>query len=70
MNVKILITVLLGGFASGPAAAQLIREAILTLTQDMKCDAVALADALAPPDFILNSPLGQSDGDVKLFADF
>jgi Acyl-CoA oxidase len=35
----------------------------------MKCDAVALVDALAPPDFILNSPLGQSDGDVKLIAD-
>lgn len=30
----------------------------------MKCDAVAMVDALAPPDFILNSPLGQSDGDV------
>jgi acyl-CoA oxidase len=54
----------IGGFASGPAAAQLIRDAIVKLTCDMKCDAVAMADALAPPDFILNSALGQSDGEV------
>jgi len=37
------------------------------LTQDLKSDAVAMADALAPPDFILNSALGMSDGEVKNF---
>ena len=30
----------------------------------MKNDAIALVDAVAPPDFVLNSPLGVSNGDV------
>lgn len=31
----------------------------------MKKNAVAVADALAPPDFILNSVIGKSDGKVS-----
>lgn len=31
---------------------------------DLKNDAVSLVDAIAPNDFILNSPLGMSDGNV------
>lgn len=31
----------------------------------LKDDAVALVDVLAPTDFILNSPLGQADGQVN-----
>lgn len=40
----------------------------------LKDDAVALVDAIAPTDFIIDSPLGMSDGNVyqhlqsKLFA--
>ncbi|KAM6909186.1 peroxisomal acyl-coenzyme A oxidase 3 isoform 2-T2 [Xenentodon cancila] len=30
----------------------------------LKDDAVALVDALAPPDFILNSPIGNADGQI------
>lgn len=31
----------------------------------LKDDAVALVDVFAPPDFILNSPIGNADGQVK-----
>ena len=41
-----------------------MRESLLDLCHEMKNDAVALVDASAPPDFILNSPIGASDGDV------
>ena len=41
-----------------------IREVILKLCSDLKNDAVALVDTFAPPDFILNSCLGFSDGKV------
>lgn len=34
----------------------------------LKDDAVALVDVFAPPDFILNSPIGNADGQVKIFC--
>ncbi|KAK3762563.1 hypothetical protein RRG08_045030, partial [Elysia crispata] len=46
----------------GGEAPRIIREAILLLCQQLKPDAVSLVDAIAPPDFILNSPIGASDG--------
>lgn len=51
---------------SGSEAPAWIQEAILALCGQLKDDAVALVDAIAPPDFILNSPIGMSDGQVKL----
>ncbi|XP_074600779.1 peroxisomal acyl-coenzyme A oxidase 3-like [Brevipalpus obovatus] len=42
----------------------MIREKILQLCTSLKDDAVTLADVLAPPDFILNSSLGYSDGRI------
>ncbi|CAN7985934.1 unnamed protein product [Ixodes hexagonus] len=61
-----------GGYCSGEAAKQLIREGILRLCLDLKDDAVALVDVLAPPDIALNSILGCSDGQVykKLYQSF
>ncbi|CAH1130846.1 unnamed protein product [Ceutorhynchus assimilis] len=53
-----------GGFAVGPLAATLIQEAILKICSELKNDAVALVDVIAPPDFVLNSVLGASDGEV------
>ena len=41
-----------------------IQEVILRLLKEIKPDAVALVDTIAPPDFIMNSCLGYSDGDV------
>lgn len=36
------------------------------LLLQLKDDAVALVDVLAPTDFILNSPMGNADGQVRL----
>lgn len=44
--------------------SSMVEESILKLCADIKDNAVALADALAPPDFILNSVLGKSDGQI------
>ncbi|XP_018317694.1 peroxisomal acyl-coenzyme A oxidase 3 isoform X2 [Mycetomoellerius zeteki] len=41
-----------------------LREGIIMLCRDLVDNAVALVDVLAPPDFILNSALGMSDGEV------
>ncbi|XP_050310875.1 peroxisomal acyl-coenzyme A oxidase 3-like isoform X1 [Anthonomus grandis grandis] len=53
-----------GEMARGSTPATLIRDAILRLCSELKGEAVALVDVLAPPDFVLNSPLGASDGEV------
>ncbi|KAI1303149.1 Peroxisomal acyl-coenzyme A oxidase 3 [Halotydeus destructor] len=41
-----------------------IRETILTLCAKIKDNAVSLVDVFAPPDFVLNSSLGYSDGRI------
>ena len=47
------------------AQAQAMRMHILTLSQRIaQRNAVALIDAIAPPDAILFSPLGRADGEV------
>lgn len=61
---KHLATLYQGGYVSGGDAPRIIREAILILCQQLKPDAVSLVDAIAPPDFILNSPIGASDGQI------
>uniref|UniRef100_A0A1A9X084 Acyl-coenzyme A oxidase n=1 Tax=Glossina brevipalpis TaxID=37001 RepID=A0A1A9X084_9MUSC len=42
----------------------LYHQAIHLLLPEIKPEAVSLADAIAPPDFVLNSALGMSDGNV------
>lgn len=56
-----------GGYAQGPKPAEILRQGILDLCAKLKPEAVALADGLAPPDFILNSVLGMSDGKVTKY---
>ncbi|XP_074641491.1 peroxisomal acyl-coenzyme A oxidase 3-like [Tubulanus polymorphus] len=53
-----------GGFISGRKPAEMIRNAILDLCRSLKVDAVALVDVISPPDFILNSPIGASSGQI------
>ncbi|KAJ1530925.1 hypothetical protein ONE63_005764 [Megalurothrips usitatus] len=65
---KHLGTLYQGGYARGPEPGELIRQGVLDLCAKLKPEAVALADALAPPDFILNSVLGKADG--KLYENF
>ncbi|XP_058450516.1 peroxisomal acyl-coenzyme A oxidase 3 [Malaya genurostris] len=51
-----------GGFAAGPRFADAVRGSLLQACAQFKDSAVAVADALAPPDWVLNSVLGKSDG--------
>ncbi|GFU44869.1 peroxisomal acyl-coenzyme A oxidase 3 [Nephila pilipes] len=51
-----------GGYLSGSIPNDNIKENIVQLCSDLKDEAVSLVDAFAPPDFILNSALGKSDG--------
>lgn len=54
-----------GGFVqSGFNAAELLQSGILNVLPQLKNEAISLIDAIAPPDFIVNSPLGMSDGRI------
>ncbi|XP_035826828.1 peroxisomal acyl-coenzyme A oxidase 3 [Aplysia californica] len=61
---KHMATLYQGGYVSGGDPPRLIREAILQLCSQLKPEVVSLVDAVAPPDFILNSPIGCSDGQI------
>lgn len=53
-----------GNYVSGRLPTDLVQTAIVTLCSQLKDDAVALVDVFAPPDFILNSPIGYADGQL------
>ncbi|KAJ6668431.1 hypothetical protein lerEdw1_011913 [Lerista edwardsae] len=53
-----------GGYVSGEKPARLVQDAILELCSKLKREAVSLVDVIAPPDFILNSPIGRADGEL------
>jgi acyl-CoA oxidase len=53
-----------GGFLQGAATGELYQTAILNLLTELKNDSIALVDAIAPPDHVLNSALGKSDGEI------
>ncbi|XP_053625222.1 peroxisomal acyl-coenzyme A oxidase 3 [Plodia interpunctella] len=61
---KHLVELYQGGFAVGEACARLLRDAILELCAGLKDRVVSVVDALAPTDFVLNSVLGKSDGNL------
>lgn len=53
-----------GGYFVGPKPGRFIKENIIGLCKSLKDESIGLVDAIAPPDFILNSCLGASDGQV------
>ncbi|XP_064554073.1 peroxisomal acyl-coenzyme A oxidase 3 isoform X1 [Drosophila montana] len=53
-----------GGYFRNSSHIELYQQGILELLPVLKNEAIALVDAIAPTDFILNSPLGMSDGNV------
>ncbi|XP_044041086.1 peroxisomal acyl-coenzyme A oxidase 3 [Siniperca chuatsi] len=59
-----MATLYQGNYLSGAKPAELVQMAILTLCSQLRDDAVALVDVFAPPDFILNSPIGNADGQL------
>lgn len=61
---KHMVMLYQGGYCSGELPAKLIRTTILELCHDLKDDAVSLVDTIAPTDFILNSPIGHSSGEI------
>lgn len=57
-----------GGYASPNSNMDdLLRKGIIMLCKDLVPEAVALVDVLAPPDFVVNSPLGMADGEVRKY---
>ena len=47
------------------AVTEDLQRHVLRLCATLRPDAVALVDAVAPPDFCLKSVLGSSDGEVS-----
>lgn len=53
-----------GGYCEGAQLVDNLNSAVLQLCSELRHEAVALVEALAPPDFILNSVIARSDGKV------
>ncbi|EDO32852.1 predicted protein [Nematostella vectensis] len=53
-----------GRYFTSTNDARILRRAVLTLCFELKDQAVILSDAIAPPDFILDSPIGLSNGEA------
>ncbi|KAF0870971.1 ACOX3 oxidase, partial [Crocuta crocuta] len=53
-----------GGYFADEQPGKMIENAILGLCSQLKDDAIALVDVIAPPDFVLGSPIARADGEV------
>uniref|UniRef100_A0A3B3VBW3 Acyl-coenzyme A oxidase n=1 Tax=Poecilia latipinna TaxID=48699 RepID=A0A3B3VBW3_9TELE len=59
-----MATLFQGDYMTGRKPAELVQLTILRLCSELKNEAVALVDVLAPTDFILNSPIANADGEL------
>lgn len=57
-----------GGFTTNSQISFYIKEGILQLCDQLKNEAIALVDVIAPDDFLISSPLGKSDGQVYILS--
>lgn len=57
-----------GRYATTPVFIEVIKDSVLYLCDVLKCDVISVVDAMAPPDFALNSVLGKADGNVSIFS--
>lgn len=55
----------IGGFANGPDFSDFIRKTLIDTCSEITTASVSIADALSPPDFVLNSVIGKADGKVS-----
>ncbi|KAK9890917.1 hypothetical protein WA026_012259 [Henosepilachna vigintioctopunctata] len=53
-----------GGYCEGPHMVHEVKQTILDLCGELKPNILGVVDALSPPDYILNSILGRSDGKI------
>lgn len=60
-----MATFYIGGFASGSEFSDFVRTKLMKICENFKDSAVSVADALSPPDFVLNSIIGKADGKVE-----
>ena len=67
VNSQPVLVLFPGRYFSDSGSGMRLRDVIVTLCGALKDDAVALVDAIAPPDFILHSALGHSNGEVCVF---
>ncbi|CAJ0937056.1 unnamed protein product, partial [Mesorhabditis belari] len=69
---KHLSTLYIGGFCSGGSFGEWVRNTLIDEETLLAPDAISLVDVIAPPDFVLNSALGSSDGRAyeHLMAEF
>ncbi|XP_060527948.1 peroxisomal acyl-coenzyme A oxidase 3-like isoform X2 [Cylas formicarius] len=51
-----------GGFTNGPEFSLMVKDAILHLCDVLKPECMGIIDGMAPPDFVVNSVLGKSNG--------
>lgn len=56
-----------GQYAQGPEMSRNVKEAILELCRELKPDSISIIDGIAPPDYVIHSVLGKSDGKVISF---
>lgn len=58
-----------GGYARDKSLAKMVKDGVLQMCTTLKPDIIGVVDALAPPDFVVNSVLGNADGEVGLDFD-
>lgn len=53
-----------GSLFIGEQPLNIVRETLLEMCAQLKSEAISLVDSMAPPDYVLNTPLGVATGDV------